>query len=207
MVTSRSLPQQMEQISPLTPGQWRRGLRVSQIWHFMTGRLGDSIVALGPTNTTAGVRVYLISGMANRSEGTQKAGIAAFGRVHSKRVCAAESIRSSTPGAWWKSISSSTGLPFRLRIQVSIFRLGIRWMILSPLARGDCPSEARLSSSCLARLVISRVSASITTTREVWALRDRARYASTAGGYRVRTQASPLPRPDDTGSRRMSCAV
>jgi uncharacterized cupin superfamily protein len=29
----------MEQISPCTPGQWRRGLRVSQIWHFMAGRL------------------------------------------------------------------------------------------------------------------------------------------------------------------------
>src|SRR5580698_3904193 len=47
MLTSRSLPQQMEQISPLTPGQWRRGLRVSQIGHFMTGGLGDSIVTLG----------------------------------------------------------------------------------------------------------------------------------------------------------------
>ena len=47
MLTSRSLPQHIEQISPLTPGQWRRGLRVSQILHFMTGGLGSFIVASG----------------------------------------------------------------------------------------------------------------------------------------------------------------
>jgi hypothetical protein len=47
MVTSRSLPQQSEQISPLTPGQWRRGLRVSQILHFMAGEVVTFIVASG----------------------------------------------------------------------------------------------------------------------------------------------------------------
>lgn len=34
---SRSVPQQIEQISPLIPGQWRRALRVSQISHFILG--------------------------------------------------------------------------------------------------------------------------------------------------------------------------
>src|ERR1700676_1941990 len=52
-VTSRSLPQQMEQMSPPTPGQWRRGLRVSQILHFIT----VVFIVTSPLETSEGLLI------------------------------------------------------------------------------------------------------------------------------------------------------